>query len=85
MNQIKIEAGAFTLTHSPGAPQVDTTGDLFGATPALKIKHLESFAPAMYFALIETLELLTEPDAEPEDADQVTEKIQQIINQIKGA
>jgi len=85
MNQIELETGAFTLTHSPNAPQVDTTGDLFGATPALKMKHLESFAPAMYFALIETLELLTEPDAEPEDADQVTEKIQQIINQIKGA
>jgi hypothetical protein len=85
MNQIEIEAEAFTLTHSPSAPQVDTTGDLFGATPALKIKHLESFAPAMYFALIETLELLTDPEAEPEDADQITAKIQQIINQIKGA
>ena len=85
MNQIEIEAGAFTLTHSPSAPQVDTTGDLFGATPALKIKHLESFAPAMYFALIETLELLTDPEAEPEDADQLTAKIQQILNQIKGA
>ena len=85
MNQIEIEAGAFTLTHSPGAPQVDTTGDLFGATPALKMKHLESFAPAMYFALIETLELLTNPEAEPEHADEVTAKIQQILNQIKGA
>ena len=85
MNQIELEAGAFGLTHSPGPARVDTTGDLFGATPALKMKHLESFAPAMYFALIETLELLTNPDAEPEDADQITAKIQQILNQIKGA
>jgi hypothetical protein len=85
MTQVELETGAFTLTHSPGRAPVDTTGDLFGATPALKMKHLESFAPAMYFALIETLELLTNPDAEPEDADQITAKIQQILNQIKGA
>jgi hypothetical protein len=77
--------GAFTLTHSPAPSQVDTTEDLFGATPALKIKHLESFAPSMYFALIDALALLKDGDAEPEDADQITAKIQQIINQIKGA
>ena len=85
MNQVELETGAFTLTHSPGRAPVDTTGDLFGATPALKMKHLESFAPAMYFVLQEALELLQDGDAEPEDADQVTAKIQQIFNQIKGA
>jgi len=85
MNQIDLQMGAFTLTHSPAPSQVDTTEDLFGATPALKIKHLESFAPSMYFALIDALALLKDGDAEPEDADQITAKIQQIINQIKGA
>jgi len=85
MNKVELETGAFGLTHSPGPALVNTTGDLFGATPALKMKHLESFAPAMYFVLQEALELLTNPEAEPEDADQITAKIQQILNQIKGA
>ena len=58
---------------------------LFGATPALKIKHLESFAPSMYFALIETLELLKDGDTEPEDADALTGKIESILKNIKGA
>jgi hypothetical protein len=83
MNQIDLETGAFALTHSPA--QVDTTGNLFGAISALKIKHLESFAPSMYFALIETLELLTNPEAEGEDADKLTEKIESILKNIKGA
>ena len=85
MNQIDLEIGAFTLTHSPALAQVDTTGDLFGATPALKIKHLESFAPSMYFALIDALALLKNGDAEPEDADKLTEKIESILKNIKGA
>jgi hypothetical protein len=85
MNQIDLEIGAFALTHSPAATQADTTGDLFGATPALKIKHLESFAPSMYFALVETLALLKNGDAEPEDADALTEKIESILKNIQGA
>lgn len=85
MNQINLEIGAFTLTHSPAPAQIDTTGDLFGATPALKIKHLESFAPSMYFALIDALALLKDGDAEPEDADKLTEKIESILKNIKGA
>jgi len=85
MNQIDLEAGAFTLTHSPAPSQVDTTGDLFGATPALKIKHLESFAPSMYFALQGALALLTDPNAEPEDADKITQQIETILKNIKGA
>ena len=85
MNQIDLEVGAFALTHSPAAAQVDTTGDLFGATPALKIKHLESFAPLMYFALIDALALLTDPEADPEDADALTQKIESILKNIKGA
>ena len=85
MNQIDLEIGAFTLTHSPAPAQVDTTGDLFGATPALKIKHLESFAPSMYFALIDALALLKNGDAEPEDADALTGKIESILKNIKGA
>jgi hypothetical protein len=85
MNQIDLETGAFALTHSPAPAQVDTTGDLFGATPALKIKHLESFAPSMYFALIDALALLKDGDAEPADADKLTEKIESILKNIKGA
>ena len=85
MNQIDLEIGAFSLTHSPAPAQVDTTGDLFGATPALKIKHLESFAPSMYFALVDALALLKDGDAEPEDADKLTEKIESILKNIKGA
>jgi hypothetical protein len=85
MNQIDLEIGAFSLTHSPAPAQVDTTEDLFGTTPALKIKHLESFAPSMYFALIDALALLTDPEAEPEDADALTEKIESILKNIKGA
>jgi hypothetical protein len=85
MNQIDLEIGAFTLTHSPAPAQIDTTEDLFGATPALKIKHLEIFAPSMYFALIDALALLTDPEAEPEDADALTEKIESILKNIKGA
>lgn len=85
MNQVELETEAFTLTHSPGAPQVDTTGDLFGATPALKIRHLESFAPSMYHLLRDALELLKDGDAEPEDADSITERIENLLNQIKGA
>ena len=56
-----------------------------GATPALKIKHLESFAPSMYFALIDALALLKDGDAEPEDADALTGKIELILKNIKGA
>jgi hypothetical protein len=52
---------------------------------ALKIKHLESFAPSMYFALIDALALLKDGDAEPEDADALTEKIESILKNIKGA
>ena len=85
MNQINLEIGAFSLTHSPALSGVDTTGDLFGATPALKIKHLESFAPSMYFALIDALALLKNGDAEPEDADALTGKIELILKNIKGA
>lgn len=85
MIYMDLEIGAFTLTHSSAPAQVDTTGDLFGATPALKIKHLESFAPSMYFTLIETLALLKDGDAESEDADKLTEKIESILKNIKGA
>jgi hypothetical protein len=83
MNQIDLEIGAFSLTHSPAPAQVDTTEDLFGTTPALKIKHLESFAPSMYFALIDALALLKDGDAEPEDADKLTEKIELILKNLK--
>jgi hypothetical protein len=85
MNQIDLEIGAFALTHSLAPAQVDATEDLFGATPALKIKHLESFAPSMYFALIDALALLKDGDAEPEDADKLTEKIELILKNIQGA
>jgi hypothetical protein len=59
--------------------------ELDGATPALKIKHLESFAPSMYHILRDALELLKNGDAEPEDADSITERIENLLNQIKGA
>jgi hypothetical protein len=39
----------------------------------------------MYFALIDALALLKNGDAEPEDADTVTEKIESILKNIKGA
>ena len=85
MKQVELETGAFTLTHSPGRAPVDTTGDLFGTQSQLEIKTLQAYAPQLFHALKDVLALLTNPDAEPEDADQITAKIQQILNQIEGA
>jgi hypothetical protein len=85
MNQGELETGSFTLTHSTGRAPVDTTGDLFGTQSQLEIKTLQEYAPQLFHALKDVLALLTNPDAEPEDADQVTQQLNHLLNQIEGA